>query len=99
MSETEERRPPLPSPADSVVGAERARRLDKLERLRERGVPAYPVRFDRDRTAAQLHAEFGRLAPGEEAGETVCVAGRAMLIRRHGGLVFADLREQSGTIQ
>jgi lysyl-tRNA synthetase, class II len=97
MSETEER--PPPAPADSVVGAERARRLDKLERLRERGVPAYPVRFDRDRTAAELHAEFGRLAPGEEAGATVRVAGRAMLIRRHGGLVFADLREQSGTIQ
>jgi lysyl-tRNA synthetase, class II len=97
MSETEERRPP--PPADSVVDAERARRLDKLERLRERGVPAYPVRFDRDRTAAELHAEFGHLAPGEETGEIVRVAGRAMLIRRHGGLVFADLREQSGTIQ
>jgi lysyl-tRNA synthetase, class II len=97
MSDTEERRA---APSDgSVVAAERARRLAKLERLRERGVAPYPVRFDRDRTAADVHAEFGGLAAGEEAGDTVRIAGRAMLIRSHGGLVFADLRDQTGTIQ
>jgi lysyl-tRNA synthetase class 2 len=97
MSETEERRP---APAEgSVVAAERARRLAKLERLRERGIPPYPVRFDRDRTAAEVVAEFGGLAAGEESDATVRIAGRAMLIRCHGGLLFADVRDQTGTVQ
>jgi lysyl-tRNA synthetase, class II len=97
MSGTEQRRS-TPS-ASSVAAAERARRLAKLEGLRERGIVPYPVRFDRDHATAEVRARFGGLAAGEEADVTVRVAGRAMLIRRHGGLVFADLRDQTGALQ
>src|SRR3954447_25225421 len=46
--------------------AERARRLADLDDLRARGVDPYPVRFDRDRTVADLRADFGDLPPGTE---------------------------------
>ncbi|HEY1331653.1 MAG TPA: OB-fold nucleic acid binding domain-containing protein, partial [Actinomycetota bacterium] len=83
----------------SVVAAERARRLEKLERLQERGIAPYPVRFDRDRTAAEVQAQFHDIAAGQETDVTVRVAGRLMLLRRHGGLVFADLHDQTGKLQ
>jgi lysyl-tRNA synthetase class 2 len=79
------------------VARERAQRLAKQERLNADGGPAYG--YDRDHTLAQVRAEFDGLAAGEESGERVRVAGRLMLIRRHGGLVFADLKDQTGTVQ
>jgi lysyl-tRNA synthetase, class II len=97
MSSTEDRRPP--PAAGSVVAAERARRLAKLERLRERSIPPYPVRFDRDRTVADARAQFDGLAAGEETDVTVRIAGRLMLVRRHGGLLFADVHDQTGELQ
>src|SRR6195952_8568 len=77
----------------------RAHRLAKLEALRARGVEPYPVRFDRDSTAAAIRAEFGEIAPGTDTGKVVHLAGRVMGERRHGGLDFADLQDETGTIQ
>jgi len=75
------------------------RRLAEVEARRARGVDPYPVRFDRDRTAASLHEEFGGLDPGSETGVDVRVAGRLLLIRRQGKLAFATMRDGTGTIQ
>jgi lysyl-tRNA synthetase class 2 len=77
----------------------RAHRLAKLDALRERGIEPYPVRFDRDSTAAQVRAEFGDLAPGTDTGKVVHLAGRVMGQRRHGGLDFADLQDETGKLQ
>jgi lysyl-tRNA synthetase class 2 len=77
----------------------RAHRLAKLEALRERGIEPYPVRFDRDSTAAVIRAEFGDIAPGTDTGKQVHIAGRIMGERRHGGLDFADLQDETGEIQ
>jgi lysyl-tRNA synthetase class 2 len=77
----------------------RAHRLEKLEKLRERGIEPYPVRFDRDATAAALREEFADLAPGTDTGKLVHLAGRVMAERRHGGLDFADLQDETGQIQ
>ena len=77
----------------------RAHRLAKLQALRERGVEPYPVRFDRDTTAAELHHEFAGLAPGADTGRVARLAGRILGQRRHGGLDFADLRDETGSIQ
>jgi lysyl-tRNA synthetase len=77
----------------------RAHRLEKLEKLRERGIEPYPVRFDRDATAAALREEFAELAPGSDTGKLVHLAGRVMAERRHGGLDFADLQDETGQIQ
>ncbi|HYH48382.1 MAG TPA: lysine--tRNA ligase [Acidimicrobiia bacterium] len=78
---------------------EYARRLAAVETIRAAGADPYPVRFDRDRTAASLHDEYDSLEPGTETGVTVRVAGRLLLIRRQGKLVFATLRDGTGTIQ
>ncbi|HEY3674099.1 MAG TPA: lysine--tRNA ligase [Acidimicrobiia bacterium] len=84
-------------PAD--LPAERARRLADLDDLRARGVDPYPVRFDRDRTLAELRADFGDLPAGTETEVRVRVAGRILLLRRQGKLTFATVRDQSDAVQ
>ncbi len=94
--------PPPTRPSRPRVGSareQRARRLAKVERLRARGVEPYPYRFDRDRTLAELHEQAGLLEPGSETDVEARVCGRIHLIRRHGGLVFVDLRDESGRAQ
>jgi lysyl-tRNA synthetase, class II len=77
----------------------RAHRLEKLRALRERGIDPYPVRFDRDSTAAEIRKEFGEIAAGTDTGRVVHVAGRVLAERRHGSLDFADLHDETGRIQ
>ena len=79
------------------LAQERARRLAKEERLLAGVGPAYG--FDENHTLAQVRKEFDALAAGEETQTAVRVAGRVMLIRRHGALVFADLKDQTATVQ
>jgi lysyl-tRNA synthetase class 2 len=88
---------PATQPTRDFVAEERAQRLAKQERLTARTGQAY--RFDRDHTLAQLREEFDGLEPGGEADKGVSVAGRIALIRRHGGLVFADLVDQTARVQ
>jgi len=83
----------------SFQEAERAHRLAKLDALRARGIEPYPVRFDRDTTAAELHGRYGDLAAGADTGVTAKLAGRITGLRRHGGVDFGDLRDETGTIQ
>ena len=79
--------------------AEFERRLAAVDARRGAGVDPYPVRFDRDRTAASLRDEYATLEPGAETGVVVRVAGRLLLIRRQGKLAFATMRDGTGTIQ
>ncbi|RKQ93019.1 lysyl-tRNA synthetase [Solirubrobacter pauli] len=58
-----------------------------------------PTRYERDHTAADLHGRFAGLEPDACTNVSVRVAGRLMLIRRHGGLVFATLHDQTGDVQ
>ena len=98
-----------PGAAEDAVGegaereafqeATRAHRLAKLEALRAGGIEPYPVRFDRDATAAELRQRFAELETGAATGETVRLAGRVMGERRHGGVAFADLRDETGAVQ
>ena len=86
---------PQPSAADI-----RTLRLQKLARLREAGIEVYPSRFDRDRTLAELRAEFEpQLEPGDETEVEVRVAGRILLKREQGRLTFAQLRDRDGAVQ
>jgi len=61
--------------------------------------PAVPYRFDPDATASGLAAEYGHLEPGVETGTQVTVAGRLMLRRGQGKLVFGQLADSTGRIQ
>jgi lysyl-tRNA synthetase, class II len=97
--ETTEEPAKQPGPRIGSASEQRARRLAKVEALRARGVNPYPYRFDRDRTLGEMKAEYGHLSAGAETDRRVRICGRIYLIRRHGGLVFADLRDQSGRVQ
>jgi lysyl-tRNA synthetase, class II len=78
---------------------ERARRLGRVDDLRSGGVEPYPYRFDRTHTLAEVRTTWGNLEPGSETGAQVAVAGRVMLHREQGKLIFAQLRDRSGEIQ
>ena len=79
--------------------AERARRLGLVEEMRADGVQPYPYRFDRSHTLSEIRAASGALEPGTETTERVQVAGRIMLRRDTGKLVFAQMRDRSEEIQ
>jgi lysyl-tRNA synthetase class 2 len=63
------------------------------------GGDGIPYRFARTHDAAQVVERWSHLAPGEESGETVAVAGRLMLSRPQGRIAFAELRDASGSVQ
>jgi lysyl-tRNA synthetase class 2 len=76
-----------------------AARRQKLERLRGRGLEPFALRFEPDSSSAAVRESFADIEPGSETGTTVSVAGRIVLLRRHGGSSFATLRDASGDIQ
>ncbi|MEO6988854.1 MAG: lysine--tRNA ligase [Aquihabitans sp.] len=58
-----------------------------------------PYRYDPDATAAGLASTYGHLEAGIETGDQVTVAGRLMLRRGQGKLVFGQLADSTGRIQ
>ncbi|WP_137722843.1 bifunctional lysylphosphatidylglycerol synthetase/lysine--tRNA ligase LysX [Prescottella subtropica] len=83
-----------PSPALEASGPRRPEqvrvRMDKLARLTDDGVDAYPVACPPTHTIAAATAS---------EGAEVRVAGRLLRIRTYGGVAFAVLRDWSGDIQ
>lgn len=66
-------------------------RMDKLDKLNEAGIDAYPVAYPPTHTVAGA-----RRSP---QGTTVRVCGRLLRIRDYGGVTFALVRDWSGEIQ
>ncbi len=81
------------------LAAEKARRLGQIADLREAGINPYPYRFDRSHTLAQIRAEHGALEPGTETAAKVTIAGRLLLKRSQGKLIFATMRDRDDEIQ
>lgn len=75
---------------------ERSVRLGKLEALRAQGIEPYQKETHRTHVCSDLLADF---AAFESSKESVTLAGRVMTIRVHGALLFADLHDESGSIQ
>ncbi len=73
----------------------RNERLKKLEALRAAGINPYPATSERTHAIGDVLAAFDELA----AGHVLVLAGRVMARREHGGLVFLDLDDGTGTIQ
>ncbi len=70
-------------------------RLEKLERLRERGWQPYPHRCERTHTTAQAVAAYETGG----AGQAVVVAGRLRSVRVMGKATFAHVEDGSGQVQ
>ncbi len=79
-------------------GVLKARR-ESLERLRAKGIEPFAPRFDVDATAAEVRAEFGSMSPDQITQQSRSVAGRVVLFRRHGKIVFLDIRDRTGDLQ
>jgi len=71
-------------------------RHQKIEALRERGVPAYAYGFRVTHASSEVKERIDAL---EASGETVRVAGRLMTKRGHGKASFAHLRDRDGLLQ
>jgi lysyl-tRNA synthetase class 2 len=93
-----------PAPSDapltgSGLAAERARRLTRVEDLRGAGREPYPYRFDRTHTLAEVRSQWSDLEPGSETAVEVAIAGRVLLKRDTGKLVFATIAERGVELQ
>lgn len=71
-------------------------RRQKLEKIKEWGVEAYPARTSRNLSCAKVKEDFKKLA---KAKKTVILAGRLVLIRGHGGATFAHLNDGTDKFQ
>lgn len=71
-------------------------RLGKMETLRKKGVLPYPSACERDTRIGDAVEQFEAWSA---AGRNITLAGRLLLIRVHGKMIFADLRDATGTIQ
>ncbi len=84
---------------DGQAAEVRAARLSKVDGLRASAVDPYPVGFKRTVTCAELAERYIGLEAGSETDDRVSVAGRLMLVRNQGKLIFATVRDGSGTVQ
>lgn len=69
-------------------------RLGKVKKLREMGIDPYPARAEKQFDNRDITDNFDKFE-----GKTVTLAGRLMSWREHGALTFADLMDESGSIQ
>lgn len=83
----------------SGLAAERARRLGHVDELRSGGAEPYPYTFERSHTLEAVRDQWGELTEGTETDDSVTVAGRIMLKRDSGKLIFATVQDRSGEIQ
>jgi lysyl-tRNA synthetase class 2 len=92
-----------PAPeADDLGGREREvlqARKDSLERLRGKGIEPFALTFEPTAHAAELHERHATLPPDSVTDARVTVAGRIVLRRSFGKLVFLVLRDSTGDIQ
>ncbi len=69
-------------------------RIEKLEKLRAKGIDPYPAVTYRDTNCGDISKNFDKLN-----GKVVVVCGRIMSLRGHGKLLFADTKDASGKVQ
>ncbi|MFC1860058.1 lysine--tRNA ligase [Chloroflexota bacterium] len=74
-------------------------RLQKLERIRTRGINPYPNCYHRSHTTQEAVALLEQKEKGLPKDEGANVAGRITAVRRMGKSAFADIRDGSGKIQ
>jgi lysyl-tRNA synthetase class 2 len=72
-------------------------RLEKVQKLRERGINPYPNAYHRTHTAQEAKTLFE--GGGIDPASVVSVAGRITALRHMGKATFLDLRDGSGKIQ
>lgn len=68
-------------------------RIEKLRKLEEKGIPAYPSKIS-------LEGKLIKISVARDSiGKSILCAGRIMSIREHGAVAFFDLKDDTATIQ
>ncbi len=71
-------------------------RLKKLKAIESAGLLGYPLESKRTHTSKEALSGFNKLIKTEQE---IFLTGRLMSLRGHGGLLFANLKDESGEIQ
>lgn len=79
-----------------TLANERETRLERLKRIKEKGLDPYPAKCDRANKIFDIIANFEKW---EKEEKEISAAGRLMTKREHGNLTFAHLQDESGKIQ
>lgn len=74
-------------------------RLEKLERIQEAGIEAYPLRAKRTHTTEAALAVFAETEGQEGDPPTMTLCGRLVAVRDMGKTVFAHIEDGYGRIQ
>ena len=74
----------------------RKTRVEKLKKLKEAGILAYPAKTSRNYSIAEALEDFDKLV---KAKKEIVLAGRIMAQRGHGGATFLDVNDGSGKLQ
>ena len=91
----ESQRPDARNPGSSLEAARR----DKLEKLKSLGIDPWGHRYDGAMPIREVRTRGDSLGKTDENGPVVRVAGRILLLRSAGSLVFITLADRSGQIQ
>jgi len=71
-------------------------RVDKLNDLIKLGINPYPAKSNRTHTTKEAAEGFKALA---KSGKKIVLTGRLMSKREHGGLIFSEIKDDSGSLQ
>lgn len=71
-------------------------RIKKIELLKEAGLSAYPSDIARDYTINEVKEKFEELS---QAGSEISIAGRVMIVRGQGAILFVVLQDGTGKFQ
>ncbi len=81
-----------PHLSEAQIIAERKRHLSALLK---KGINPYPSRGRKDASLIEVSRSFARF----KRLKRIALAGRLMAKREHGGLVFGDLKDETGSLQ
>lgn len=76
-----------------------AKKQEKIQELRDRGIDLYPPRYARSHPASAVLEAARNLKAGDHSETKVRTAGRLVLLREMGKASFAHLQDGSGRVQ
>ena len=74
-------------------------RLKKIAEMRKAGINPYTYKFDKKNNSQELQEKYAKLANDERTKDSVKIAGRVMVVRDMGNLIFSHIQDSSGKIQ
>jgi len=74
-------------------------RRQKLDKIKASGENPFKSKFERTHLLEDIIHKYGSIEAGEHADERVTVAGRIMILRRHGKASFVVLKDRTASLQ